>query len=310
MRYNIFIEPQQGATYDKELEIARLAELLGFNGYFRSDHFLKMGNVSGLPGPTDSWISLAGIARETSTIRLGTLLSSATFRYPGHLSIMVSQVDHMSNGRVELGLGAGWYEDEHSAYGIPFPDQGTRFERLDEQLAILTGIWGTPSGESFSFDGKHYHLESCPALPKPLQSPHPHLIVGGLGEKRTPRMAARYADEYNLPFASLDTFKSQQPLADAACERISRDPSSLERSIALVACCGTSEAEFIKRAAAIGREPSELRTNGIAGLPGEAIEKLNQFREAGATSIYLQVLDLDDTELIELIANDILPHAS
>ncbi len=310
MRYSLFTEPQQGSTYDEQLALARLAERLGFYGFFRSDHFLKMGDITGLPGPTDSWVSLGGLARETSTIRLGTLLSSATFRYPGHLSIIVSQVDHMSNGRIELGLGAGWYEDEHRAYGIPFPDQGDRFERLEEQLAIITGIWKTPSGDTYSFSGKHYQLEECPALPRPIQTPHPRLIVGGLGTKRTPRMAARYADEYNLPFASLDTFKSQQPLAATACEQIGREPQSLERSIALVACCGSTESEFARRAKAIGREPSELRINGIAGLVDEAVEKLNLFREAGATSIYLQVLDTTDTEHIELIANEILPHAT
>src|SRR5699024_9483533 len=184
MQLRIFTEPQQGATYDDLLTVARASEDLGFDAFFRSDHYMTMGG-DGLPGPTDAWTTLAGLARETSRIRLGTLVSSATFRRPGVLAIQVAQVDQMSGGRVEIGLGTGWYAEEHAAYGIPFPAK--RFGMLEEQFAVLTGLWNTPVGETFSFDGEtfsfdgvHYQLQNSPALPKPVQQPLP-VIVGGSG---------------------------------------------------------------------------------------------------------------------------------
>ena len=181
----IFTEPQQGASYGDLLAVARRAESLGYGAFFRSDHYLTMGDGDGLPGPTDAWVTLGGIARETSTIRLGTLVTSATFRLPGPLAISVAQVDDMSNGRVELGLGAGWYEREHEAYGIEFPPLGERFDRLEEQLEIITGMWATPIGETFESPGGRYPVTASPALPKPVQSPVP-IIIGGGGPKRTP----------------------------------------------------------------------------------------------------------------------------
>ncbi len=216
----IFTEPQQGATYDELLAVASRAEQLGFGAFFRSDHYLAMGEAleaGGLPGPSDSWITLAGLARDTTTIRLGTLVSSATFRLPGVLAISVANVDQMSGGRVELGLGAGWYQQEHDAYGIPFPELGERFDRLEEQLAIITGLWRTPVGERFSFAGKHYTLTDSPALPKPAQDGGVPIIVGGGGPRRTPALAARYGAEFNCPFRDLDTFVAQRDRVIAAC---------------------------------------------------------------------------------------------
>src|SRR3954469_18875836 len=226
MELRIFLEPQQGATYDDQLTVARLSEELGFGAFFRSDHYLAMG-VDGRPGPTDSWVTLAGIARETSTIRLGTMMTSATFRHPGPLAISVAQVDQMSGGRVELGIGAGWYDAEHTAYAIPFPPTGERFDRLEDQLAILTGLWTTPEGESFSYDGSVHSVEGSPGLPKPAQQPHPPIIIGGKGAKRTPALTARYADEFNLPFGDLETTARQFARVRAACEEADRDPASL-----------------------------------------------------------------------------------
>src|SRR5579875_2448130 len=179
MQLRIFTEPQQGADYATLLRVARAAEDLGFDGFFRSDHYLKMGPVSGLPGPTDAWITLAALAVQTSRIRLGTLVSPVTFRHPGPLAVSVAQVDQMSGGRVELGLGAGWFEDEHRAYGLAFPPLGERFEMLDEQLAVITGLWAAPEGERFSFAGRHYTVRDSPALPKPAQRPRPPVIIGG-----------------------------------------------------------------------------------------------------------------------------------
>ncbi len=304
MDLRIFTEPQQGATYDDLLAVARTSEELGFGAFFRSDHYLTMGG-DGLPGPTDAWTTLAGLARDTSTIRLGTLMTSATFRHPGVLAIQVAQVDQMSNGRVELGLGAGWFEAEHAAYGIPFPDTRERFDRYEEQLAVVTGLWATPAGETFSHDGEHYQLTDSPALPKPVQDKVP-VIVGGVGKKRTPALAARYADEFNLPFVDLDTTRAQFGRVSQACEAIGRDPETMTWSSALVVCCGADEAEVRRRAEAIGRQPDELRANGIAGTPDEVIERIGQFAEAGAQRIYLQVLDLADLDHLRLLADRVM----
>jgi F420-dependent oxidoreductase-like protein len=303
----IFVEPQQGATYQQLLGAAQATEAGGFDAFFRSDHYLTMGG-DGLPGPTDAWVTLAGLARETSRIRLGTLVTSATFRLPGVLAISVAQVDAMSEGRVELGLGAGWYDGEHTAYGIPFPAVGERFERLEEQLAIVHGLWTTPEGETFSYDGAHYQLKDSPALPKPVQQPHPPVIVGGGGPKRTPRLAATYADEFNLPFSSLADTEAQFGRVRAACEAQGRDPATLGLSAAQVVCCGRDEAEVERRAAAIGRQPAELRANGAAGTPDEVVERLAAFGALGAGTVYLQVLDLDDLDHLALLSDAVLPH--
>jgi len=302
MDLRIFTEPQQGATYDDLLAVARTAEDAGFDAFFRSDHYLAMGG-DGLPGPTDAWITLAGLARETSRIRLGTLVTAGTFRLPGVLAITVAQVDAMSGGRVELGLGTGWYEQEHTAYGIPFPSLGERFDRFEEQLQVVTGLWDAEG--PFSFEGEHYRLVDSPALAKPVQRPHPPVIVGGGGAKRTPRLAATYADEFNLPFGSLAATAAQFARVREACELTGR---SLVLSAAQIVCCGRDEAEVSRRAAAIGREPAELRENGLAGTPGELVDKLGRFAEAGATRVYLQVLDLSDLDHLELVATEVAPQ--
>lgn len=297
----IFTEPQQGASYDTQLAVARAAETLGFSAFFRSDHFLAMGG-DGLPGPTDSWTTLAGLARETSTIRLGTLVSSATFRHPGVLAIQVAQVDEMSGGRVELGLGTGWFAAEHAAYGIPFPDR--RFGMLEEQLEVITGLWGTPVGETFSFSGEHYTLTDSPALPKPVQSRVP-IVVGGGGPRRTPALAARFADEYNQSFPEIDAIGPRIGVIEEALAAAGRERGSLVQSVALVAAVGSDEAEFTRRAAAIGREPAELREHGIAGTVAEAVDRLGALREAGVERVYLQVLDLQDLDHLDLVARDV-----
>ena len=310
MKLRIFTEPQQGARYQDLLAVAQHAEKLGFDGFFRSDHYVKMGDqASGLPGPSDAWITLAGIARETSTIRLGTLVNSSTFRYPGVLAISIANVDDMSNGRVELGLGAGWFNDEHTSYGIPFPTLGERFDRLEEQLAIVTGLWGTPVDQTFSFDGKHFQLTNSPALPKPVQSPVP-IIIGGGGPKRTPALAARYASEFNLPFSSQEAFVQQCDRVKAACTEIGRDPNSLVYSTALIVCVGKTDADIKRRAAVLGREVDELKLNGVCGTPAEAIEKLQSWAAVGAERAYLQVLDLTDLDQLDLVASEVMSAVS
>ncbi|WP_407563973.1 LLM class F420-dependent oxidoreductase [Streptomyces sp. 184] len=307
MDLRIFTEPQQGASYDTLLTVARATEDLGFDAFFRSDHYLKMGDVSGLPGPTDAWVTLAGLARETRRIRLGTLMSAATFRLPGPLAIQVSQVDQMSGGRVEMGIGAGWFEDEHTAYGIPFPKE--KFARLEEQLAIITGLWRTPTGDTFSFSGTHYELKDSPALPKPVQAPLP-VLIGGMGAKRTPALAARYATEFNVPFSSLEDTERQFARVREAAETAGRTPSDLVYSNALVACVGKDDAEVARRAEAIGRQVPELKENGLAGTPAEVVEKLGRYGAAGSQRFYLQILDLADLDHLELIAAEVMPQVS
>ncbi|WP_020017832.1 LLM class F420-dependent oxidoreductase [Promicromonospora sukumoe] len=301
----IFVEPQQGATYDDQLAVAQATERLGFSAFFRSDHYLAMGDRDGLPGPTDSWITLAGLARETSTVRLGTLVSSATFRHPGVLAIQVAQVDQMSGGRVELGLGTGWFAAEHAAYGIPFPDK--RFGILEEQLAVVTGLWGTPVGETFSFSGEHYQITDSPALPKPAQSKIP-VLVGGGGPRRTPALAARYGDEYNQSFPEISEVGPRIKVIEKALSDAGRDPGSIVQSVALVAAVGTDEAEFTRRAAAIGREPAELREHGIAGTVTEVVDRLKALEADGVQRVYLQVLDLADLDHLDLVAREVRPQ--
>ncbi|MFY9334370.1 MAG: LLM class F420-dependent oxidoreductase [Mycobacterium sp.] len=306
MDFRVFVEPQQGATYDDQLAVARAAESLGYSAFFRSDHYLAM-NADGLPGPTDSWVTLAGIARETSTIRLGTLVTSATFRHPGPLAIAVAQVDAMSGGRIEFGIGAGWFEAEHRAYAIPFPGLGERFERLGEQLDVITGLWGTPAGETFDYAGTHYTVTDSPALPKPVQRPHPPIVIGGGGPKRTPALAARFAAEFNLAFPTLDFVPLQYGRVRAALERAGRPADDIVYSAAFVVCIGSDEAELIRRATAMGRDLDELRANSpLVGTPEEIANRLGEFAEAGVQRVYLQLLDMSDLDQLSLFAAEVM----
>ncbi|GAA5031212.1 LLM class F420-dependent oxidoreductase [Terrabacter aeriphilus] len=301
----IFTEPQQGATYDDLLAVARASEDLGFSGFFRSDHYLHMGGDGGV-GPTDAWTTLAGLARETSTIRLGTLVTSATFRLPGPLAIQVAGVDQMSGGRVELGLGAGWFEAEHTAYGIPFPPLGERFDRLEEQLAVITGLWGTQPGATFSHDGTHYPVTDSPALAKPVQDGGVPIIIGGGGKRRTPALAVRHAAEFNAAFSSADASGRLFERVRDVAGREGRDPASLTLSAAQVVCVGRDEATLRRRADAVGRDLGELREAGLAGSPDEVVEKITTFEAVGAERIYLQVLDLSDLDHLADIADGVL----
>jgi F420-dependent oxidoreductase-like protein len=308
MEFRVFIEPQQGASYADQLTVAQTAEQLGYAAFFRSDHYVAMAG-DGLPGPTDSWVTLGAIARETSRIRLGTLVSSATFRYPGPLAITVAQVDAMSGGRIEFGLGSGWFEKEHQAYGIPFPPVRERFDRLTEQLAIITGLWTTLPGETFDFSGEHYTITNSPALPKPVQSPHPPIVIGGSGAKRTPALAAKYAAEFNIPFAPLDVVRAQFGRVAEAVDAAGRAADSIVYSAAFVLCAGRDDAEVARRAAAIGRDVDELRGNSpLVGTPAEIVDKLGAWRNIGVRRAYAQLLDLTDLAHLELFAGDVMPQ--
>ena len=308
MDFRVFVEPQQGATYADQLAVARAAESLAFSAFFRSDHYVAMSG-DGLPGPTDSWVTLAGIARETSSIRLGTMVTSATFRHPGPLAISVAQVDEMSGGRIELGIGTGWFEAEHLAYAIPFPPLGERFDRLTEQLHIITGLWTTPAGETFDYAGTHYTVADSPALPKPVQSPHPPIIIGGAGAKRTPALAAAFAAEFNVPFAPLDMAKAQYERGAAALTDAGRSPDSLVNSTAFVVCAGRDDADIGRRAEAIGRDVDELRSSSpVVGTPTEIADKLSAYTEVGVQRVYLQLLDMSDLDHLEFFASEVVPQ--
>ncbi|HET8926655.1 MAG TPA: LLM class F420-dependent oxidoreductase [Microbacterium sp.] len=305
MEFTIFTEPQQGFSYDDQLAFALAAERSGFDAFFRSDHYMRMGPGSPLPGPTDAWTTLAGLARETSTIRLGTLVSSATHRHPAVLAIQVAQVDAMSGGRVEFGLGTGWFVEEHDALGIPFPAK--RFDPFEEQLAIVTGLWGTPVGETFSFDGEYYTLTQSPGLPKPVQERMP-VIIGGTGTTRTPRLAAQYATEYNLGFQPEDVIADRFAAVREACERIGRDPAMLKMSVALTTIAGADEAELERRAQATGRTLDQVRNaRNVVGTPEQIAEKVARLRELGVQRVHFQLVDLRDVSHVEFLGAEVLP---
>lgn len=310
MLLRIFTEPQQGASYDELLAVAQRTEECGFDAFFRSDHYLAMGDGDGLPGPTDAWLTLAGLARETKRIKLGTLVSSATFRNPGVLAISVAQVDQMSGGRAELGLGAGWFEAEHAAYGLDFPDTPTRFDLLTEQLELITGLWDTPVGEKYEFEGKHYQLKNSPALPKPVQQPHPPVIVGGAGKKRTPALSAKYASEFNAGFSSVEETSARFVRVREACKAIGRDPGTLTLSAAHTVVVGKDDAEVKRRCAVIGRDHKNPGDGSIVGTPAEVVDDLGRLAAAGSQRQYVQILDLSDLDHLDLIASEVLPQVS
>ncbi|MBE8470414.1 LLM class F420-dependent oxidoreductase [Streptomyces sp. 3R004] len=311
MRVCVFTEPHRGADHEDQLRFAQGVEACGFEGFFRADHYQTMGTDPGLPGPTDAWVTLGALARETSRIRLGTLVTPATFRLPGPLAVTVAQVDRMSRGRVELGLGAGWYAREHTSYGIPFPPAPERFDRLEEQLAVITGLWRTPVGERFSFRGEHYQLVDAPGLPKPVQVPGPPIVVGGRGPKRTPELAARYADEFNMPFKSVaETARAYRRVAEA-CERTGRADAGrlpLVLSAGVVVAIGRTDAEARRRAAPLHAKTALPPEDPVIGSPDQLVERLGEFAAIGTSRVHLRLIDLDDLDHLQLIAAEVLPQ--
>lgn len=312
MDLRIFTEPQQGASHADLLAVARATREGGFSAFFRSDHVLAMG-TDGLPGPTESFVSLGAIAALVPDIRLGTLVTSATFRHPSMTAIAAASVDDISGGRLELGIGTGWFEAEHRAYGLDFGDSfGERFDRLTEQLEIITGLWATPVGKTFDHTGRYYAVADAPGLPKPRQAdaagrPHLPIIIGGKGPRRTPTLTARFADESNVAFADLDVIVTQHERVRRACEAAGRDPGSLVYSAAHMLCVGADEAEFARRAAAIGRTPEQARESPLAGTVAQLVDTLGSWADAGVQRVYLQVLDLADLDHIALVAQQIMP---
>ena len=304
--FRVFVEPQQGASYDDQLAVAQAAESLGYSAFFRSDHYVAMSG-DGLPGPTDSWVTLAGIARETSSIRLGTLVTSATFRHPGPLAISVAQVDAMSAGRVDFGIGAGWFEAEHLAYAIPFPTLGERFERLGEQLEIMTGLWATPAGETFDYAGTHYTVKDSPALPKPVQRPHPPIIIGGGGAKKHPGTgrAVRRRVQPGLPDAGLRRAAVRPGPRRAGGGRPQPRRHGLLRRVRGVRRDATTPRSGGGRRRSRASPTSCATNTPLVGTPAEIVDRLAPYIEAGVQRVYLQLLDLSDLDHIELFATEV-----
>jgi F420-dependent oxidoreductase-like protein len=310
MELRVFTEPQQGASYEQLVSVAKAAEELGFDGFFRSDHYLKMGAASGLPACTDAWATLAGLARDTQRIRLGTLVTPVTFRPPGAFAVVVTQVDHMSGGRVEVGLGAGWYEAEHEAYGLGFPPVATRYDMLEDQLRILHGAWSTSAGQIFEYNGHTCSVHIDPEPLVPAQKPHPPIIMGGGAGPRNARLAATYADEFNAPFVPPARAAEAFAKVRDACKQAGRDAATMTFSVANTLCCARNEIELRRRADATGRSLSDLSENAIAGTPSQVAARLREYAAAGAKRAYLQVLDLYDLGHLRLIAEEVLPEVS
>ena len=303
------IEGQEGVSWDDWVALARACEEHGLEGLFRSDHYQSVFDVSGR-GSLDAWATLAGLAAVTERIRLGTMVSPATFRRPSVLSRMVATVDHISGGRVELGLGAGWNQAEHDAHGFPFPGLDERMELLEEQLEIVHRQW---TEEEFSFQGRHYRFERCRAEPKPLQRPRPPVLMGGGAGPRVARLAARWADEYNTPFASVEQCRERRASIVQACEREGRQP--IPFSLMAACCVGRDESEALERSRRrlerSGRDddPAVLlqQDNVLVGTVDQVVARLREYAEAGVERVFLQHLDHTDLEMVRLIGEGIVP---
>jgi F420-dependent oxidoreductase-like protein len=309
MRLRVLMEPRRGATYDQILALALTTEEAGFDAFFRSDHYL--GIDAGDPGylPTDSWVTLAGLARQTSRVRLGTLMTASTFRLPGPLAIAVATVHAMSGGRVELGIGAAWYEREHRSFGIPFPPVGERFDRLEEQLDVITGLWSTPRGERFSYAGKHYQIDECANFPDRQPGAPPRIIIGGGGPRRTPSLAARFADEFNSGLGLGDGIAERFALFRRVCAEHGRDPGAVRLSTTLPVCCGATPQEAQRRAASLGEPGARLLRAGVTGTPADVLAALEGFAAVGIDTVYFHIYDPEDLDHIRLLGQEVLARA-
>jgi F420-dependent oxidoreductase-like protein len=296
------MEPRHGATYAQILALAKATDDAGFDAFFRSDHLFGVDPNDSAYRPTECWTTLAGLARDTTRIRLGTLVTAATMRQPGQLATIVATVDEMSGGRAELGIGTGWYQREHEAFGVPFPPTGERFDRLEEQLAIIKGLWEAGSDRPFSFEGRYYRLDANSTPPRPTQRPHPPIIVGGTGPKRTPAIAARFADEFNGALS--DDLRESYARFDQACERIGRDPAGVRHSAVLPVACATTPAEVARRAEVIGSE--FIRTHAAIGSPALVADRVNELGKAGADTVYFHIYDIDDLDHVALLGAEVL----
>jgi F420-dependent oxidoreductase-like protein len=297
------MEPRHGASYSEILALALATEQAGFDAFFRSDHLMGVDPTDRSYRPTDSWTTLGGLARDTERVRLGTLVTAATYRLPGLLAAIVASVDEMSGGRIELGIGTGWYEREHAAFGLPFPPMKERFDRLEEELAIITGLW-LAGDQNFSFDGRYYRIDDNQSPPQVTQRPHPPIIVGGAGPKRTPAIAARFATEFNAALSSVEQARARFGVFAAACEAIGRDPSGARKSGFIPVAIGSTQAEADRRAEIVGS--SRIRESMLIGSPALLTDRIAELAKVGADTVYLHIFDIHDLDHIALIGAEVL----
>jgi F420-dependent oxidoreductase-like protein len=313
MQLCLMIEGQEDVSWPQWVDLARACEAHGIPGLFRSDHYMNLDGLDSHRAALDAWGTICGLAAITSSVRLGTMVSPATFRHPSNLAKLVATADHISQGRVELGLGAGWHEPEHAAYGFSFADTRTRMDVLEEQLQIVLGNWGS---NKFSHHGAHYDLEALEAYPKPFQRPHPPLIMGGSAGRRSVALAATYADEYNTPFPTLDDVRERKGRIDEACERAGRPP--IPFSIMTAVLVGADEDELGRRVAqraekmgADARAISDPPPAGwIVGTVERAAEQLATLRDAGVSRVMCQHYVHQDLEAVALLGEQLAPLVS
>lgn len=305
----VFVEPEQGTTIHQMLDLACRAEDLGFAGFYSSDHILPLTRKAQRVPARDVWMTLTAIAARTERIEIGSMMSSATFRHPGMLTVASATLHEISHGRSTLGIGAGWFEAEHHAYGIAYPPQAERFERLEEQFRIIRRLFDLGPDERLTFSGKHYDLLDCPGPFSLAEHSRPRLIAGGLGQRHTPRIAASFADEFNVPPSAPDVAPRLFESANAACRELGRDPRSLDLSAGLVVCCGRTASIVDRRLAAVissmGYSPESVVAQGGVGNPASLRRRLERFAADGAKRAYLQLFDLGDLEHLDDIASAI-----
>lgn len=313
----VMLEPQEGGTYDEMAALALKAEALGFGGFFRSDHYHPM-NVPLESDSSDAWAVLAGLARDTRRIRLGTMVSPMTFHYPGEFAKLVATIDQMSGGRIEVGMGAGWFEKEHVAYGLPFPDAKGRMDRLEDALEICTRLWS--DGVGHSYEGKQFSIKDAPGYPKPAQRPHPPIIIGGGGARRTPRLAARFADEWNT-FGGLNQFNTRKQRLLDACAAVGRDPSTIRLSSAGVTIVGVDEQDLRRRVQIrldhnnqkddVDEWIKTMQGDGwYVGTVDQVAEQVRALKAAGCTRWYFQLVPVNDYGMLEIIAKELAPRCA
>ena len=314
----LMIEGQEGVTWEQWVALARACEEHGFEGLFRSDHYLSFDRPKER-GALDAWATITALGAVTERIRLGSMVSPITFRHPAMLAKSVVTADHASGGRVELGMGAGWFEREHRAFGFPFPATRERIDILTEQVEIVHRLWGA-DGDEVTFEGKHFRLDACPALPKPYQDPHPPLIIGGGAGARSAALAARWADEYNVVYLDPAGAKERVARVSAACEAIDRDPGEVRRSLLSKTIVGDDEAEVRRRAGElmawqgedgdVGAFLEDLRGKHIVGTVEQVLERLAEYAAAGIQRVLVHQLVHEDLESVALIGREIVPEAA
>ena len=315
--FSVMLEPQEGGTYEEMLALARRAERLGFGGFFRSDHYHPM-NVPLESWATDCWATLAGLARDTERIRLGSMVSPMTFRHPSEFAKVVATIDQMSGGRIEVGMGVGWFEKEHVAFGLPFPPTKERVDRFEESLEVCTRLWADGPA---SFEGKLFQLKDAPGYPKPAQRPHPPIIIGGGGPRRTPALAARFADEFNVFGGDVGVFVERKQRVVAACEKIGRDPSSIRFTWAGPTVVGTDERDLRRRSQGrldynnqkddVGEWIESMRSHGMfIGTLEQLAEQIGALKEAGCSRWYFQFVPVDDDGMLEIIVDELAPRCA